>query len=615
DNPCWATALDHPCMPSASPYTRPRAVSSSSAHTAVSVEPGESAGEEHVWDWRAAAMLERLRVPGASPDAHVMALLDAVHRRMLGQPALRFSSVPTSAILRYVELCAPRLTAPAQLCSSVVQLLRDPTDDTLLPYVLRACTALCMRLAGRSAVYSHDLCSLYARLVETCVQTSGRLSAEDSAAHILRLTAAVLPQLPHLLPDHELQLTVGGAVMQYAVGPALRAHMTGGLSASPRLATSQSRLFPHVLLLLSALTRHAALSRLWTRDVGEFFADNKFFAPPAMSRETMPTWRLVVRALLVADKPRFNDTLARVQSAASQAALFANRDAEARVRAASLRRLSFLLWASPVDQHAGALPLILERLADVLKHEWHAHVHAEVFLCLRVLLCRVAPRHMSGFWPVLLAEMMRLCVKQLSTSSSSAGAQTLEQANLFLAMCKFLDLLLVLCTEDFVVHQWIFVTDTVDALYASKSASVALLDQLSARLLSTPVAARPDDPSNLVFRAVPAHVLDELDRALPPERLLPPDQLVHVAGPRPLKRPVIRMRRVNSPRDLDAFVHSASLLNYQAAYLLAEPDVNFIDALLQNDLMYLDFEHPESSDLASPGLLPTDPAAMPVSDF
>ncbi|KAJ1948638.1 hypothetical protein EC988_005093 [Linderina pennispora] len=68
-------------------------------------------------------------------------------------------------------------------------------------------------------------------------------------------------------------------------------------------------------------------------------------------------------------------------------------------------------------------------------------------------------------------------------------------------------------------------------------------------------------------------------------------------GTRPLKRPIIRVRSVTSIRELDAFVHNASVQAYQTAYTMAEPDMQFIEALLVSDLMYFDFGSAPSSNI------------------
>ena len=59
----------------------------------------------------------------------------------------------------------------------------------------------------------------------------------------------------------------------------------------------------------------------------------------------------------------------------------------------------------------------------------------------------------------------------------SDGADSLS---LILSACKLVDLLLVLQTEEFQVHQWIFITDTVDAVYHPDDwMPEAIFDQLA----------------------------------------------------------------------------------------------------------------------------------------
>ncbi|KAJ2850140.1 hypothetical protein IWW36_002142 [Coemansia brasiliensis] len=216
---------------------------------------------------------------------------------------------------------------------------------------------------------------------------------------------------------------------------------------------------------------------------------------------------------------------------------------------------------------------------------------------------------------MLLTELMRLCLQQLNRE----GSEDREQANLFLAACKFLDLLFVLGTEDFMVHQWIFITDTIDALYGSRSASHALLDQLSARLLSMPSKRRSafkkkdlsyppillednDDNSNLIFSSSVTEVDSSLGLDMDATEL-------QTLGGRPLKRPLISIRSISSVKELDMFVHNASAQAFQSAFTTAVPDTEYIEALLLSDIMYLDFT--SAANNQSPSMAP----AGFISDF
>lgn len=76
------------------------------------------------------------------------------------------------------------------------------------------------------------------------------------------------------------------------------------------------------------------------------------------------------------------------------------------------------------------------------------------------MLCRLSPQYLSNFWPVILAELVSRFPPSSETSSPAqlrVFEQTMDEMpadgsddlQLVLGACKFLDLLLVLQTEDF----------------------------------------------------------------------------------------------------------------------------------------------------------------------
>ncbi|KAJ2307869.1 hypothetical protein IWW55_000746, partial [Coemansia sp. RSA 2706] len=625
DNPQWCTHLETPSRSLGRGGSRQRRRSSASsvpASRASGLSDGAAsqaaAPADSQWNWRAPNLLER--VPGRAPVAILTTLLNDLHlRSTLGGSAQGRELIDDAELARFVELYARhRLTARASavLVPHVLVMLRECAPQQLgfaLPFVLRMFTELCSRAMGAdTAARTPELGSLYAQLADACVAATARVPDAASVDRVLACVAdMVVPQLPQLVPDYERQVAVATQLMQHAIGPALRAHMTGGYSG-PAHATTQTHHFASVLQCLAALAQQAALTKVWRREVWDYFCDAKFFSEHTMSPELAAHWRLLVRQLLITDKDRFADLLSRI--AASAPALFANRVYEAQMRALALRRLSFAIWAGSTNQYLSQLPHVQERLVDILKNAPLPIVQCEVFLCLRVLLCRISNHHMSNFWPMLLTELIRLCLLQLNRE----GPEDREQANLFLAACKFLDLLFVLGTEDFLIHQWIFITDTIDALYGSRSASHALLDQLSARLLSMPSSARRKH-AQLKDKSYPSILLADSDgpslkfpwvTEVDPELglALNATELQTLSG-RPLKRPIISIRSVVSIKDVDAFVHNASAQAFEAAFTMAEPDTEFIEALLVSDLMYLDFT--TNANNQSPSMAP----AGFISDF
>jgi len=110
-----------------------------------------------------------------------------------------------------------------------------------------------------------------------------------------------------------------------------------------------------------------------------------------------------------------------------------------------------------------------------------------------------------------------------------------------------LDLLLVLQTEEFQVHEWAFITDTVDAVYhPDEWLPEAILDQLG-----------------------------EIAGQLPSTDFQPPatGTALHfpVATPtpgyRPMRRPMLRdVKTIDSIRDLIPFFTSTSIASYESVY-------------------------------------------------
>lgn len=180
----------------------------------------------------------------------------------------------------------------------------------------------------------------------------------------------------------------------------------------------------------------------WRLPVGDAYNDNRFFR---MRPEESALWKPLVCALMDSDKERMGDLLGRI-AAAPSANIFTNREAETVSRSLNLRRLSFVLLAAKRNHHLSQLPSIQEKLVEILRtNVVSPRVHSEVYLCLRVLMCRISPQHLTNFWPVILAELLRV-FEAIMDDPPKDGS---EDLTLMLAACKFLDLLLVIQSEDF----------------------------------------------------------------------------------------------------------------------------------------------------------------------
>lgn len=185
--------------------------------------------------------------------------------------------------------------------------------------------------------------------------------------------------------------------------------------------------------------------RSWRPLIGDAFNDARFFR---LSAPESHQWQPLISALMDTDKDRFLELLSRIQSGPS-ANIFINRESEMISRSLNLRRLSFVLLSAEHNHYLTQLPSIQEKLVDILRNDVVSpQVHSEVYLCLRVLMTRVSAQHMNNFWPVILAELLKVFEGTMEEPPADGD----EGLLLVLAACKFLDLLLLMQSEDFQMY-------------------------------------------------------------------------------------------------------------------------------------------------------------------
>lgn len=143
--------------------------------------------------------------------------------------------------------------------------------------------------------------------------------------------------------------------------------------------------------------------KTWRKEVWEVFTDNKFFH---MNATTCTKWLKVIGTALSIEKERMSELMTRIMTSPSNT-FFSNKDQESLNRSLHLRRLSFVLFAGTLDQYVPQLPVIQEKIVELLKLDHSEMVHTEIYLCLRVVLMRFSQKHLMNFWPVLITELVK----------------------------------------------------------------------------------------------------------------------------------------------------------------------------------------------------------------
>ncbi|WWC60178.1 uncharacterized protein I303_102743 [Kwoniella dejecticola CBS 10117] len=409
-----------------------------------------------------------------------------------GRMSSEFRSDP--AYLAFLEAYISRLEAPiaVQVWSTLFSFAKDLTGSVgssaarvQLYLVLRCLTALALTVSKTSALEDRrlrrDVQDTYSKVLDLVVTNASKIAeiglwsrlspgtpSQDDIEKIAVekgldqiydfLSSRVLPNIRSLLIDADRVNATCSGMMVSVITPALR----------------RQHVEASILRLLLEITKIPSAIKTWRVQISDVFNDSRFFR--STTEDDVGYWKSLICGLMDSDKERFGDLLAKI-TAASSANIFSNREQEMSVKSLNLRRLSFVLLAAETNHHLVQLPAIQEKLVEMLRsHQVSPRVHSEVYLCLRVLMCRISPQHLTNFWPVILSELLRI----FEVTMDDPPADGSEDLQLVLAACKFLDILLVIQSEDFQVHQWMFVTDTSDAVYPSENHSPeAIMDCLS----------------------------------------------------------------------------------------------------------------------------------------
>lgn len=161
---------------------------------------------------------------------------------------------------------------------------------------------------------------------------------------------------------------------------------------------------PIILDQLCEMAHMPFTYKTWRKEIWEVFIDNRFFY---MNASTSKKWVKVIGTAFSIEKERMTELTARIMTSPSNT-FFSNKDQETLNRSLNLRRLSFVLFAGTCDQYVPQLPVIQEKIVELLKLDHGEMVHTEIFLCLRIILMRFSQKHLMNFWPVLITELVRI---------------------------------------------------------------------------------------------------------------------------------------------------------------------------------------------------------------
>ena len=293
------------------------------------------------------------------------------------------------------------------------------------------------------------------------------------------ILSAIVPELPKILVEPDRVLAAATAVSTNVVAPTFR-----------------SKSFPdnvtrNTLLLLQELSKLPNNQKSWKKDVSDAFNEPRFFGSGLELARS--DWLPLLRQWTLNDKERMPEILSRITPPTTAGIVFGVGATSARLEAdrktqLNLRRVATLILASAEDTFVADLSSILDKLVELLgatsTSSPSSTTRAEVYMVTRALVLKTSALHLAPMWPVINAEL-HAAISSVVSPDHSAPSETYSNTSVLQA-CKLLDLLVCAAPDDFQLHEWLFITDTIDAVYRSSTYQpVALVDELSEELGSS----------------------------------------------------------------------------------------------------------------------------------
>jgi hypothetical protein len=306
---------------------------------------------------------------------------------------------------------------------------------------------------------------------KTTTMTNGT-RAQKRATDVVSILTTIVPKLSIILVETDRVAKVVSDISASVIGPTFRA------KAFPENVSRST------LDLLQGLTKIAQGNKFLKKDIYDAFNDPKFFNTPLhLLREA---WLPILAQWTQSDKERLPELLARLSAPTTAGIMFGVGATSARQEAdrktqLTLRRIALLILGSPEDAFTLNIPQVLEKVVELLTatpaSSPSSATRADVIVLLRAIILKTSPIHLASLWPVVNGEL----TSGLSALLPDAPNKDHYTNAGIIQTCKLLDELVVLDPDDFQLMEWLFISDTIDAVYKpiAPPTLVSLTDEIN----------------------------------------------------------------------------------------------------------------------------------------
>lgn len=374
-------------------------------------------------------------------------------------------------------------------------------------------------------------------------------SQSDKTPNLFHIMTDVVISLETIVETPDRVTATINTISSSLVGPLLRA------KAFPRNMSLDS------LSLVLEVAKKAPTAKSWRKEINDTFNNPKLLDSSVDLAESR--WLPIFHQWSLYDRERISEMLSRLAPPSSAGIMFGVGANAARLEAdrktqLNLRRLCILVLASPQDAYATHLRLIEEKLVELFEASPSSSpssaIKADLFMVLRALVLSTSAVHLAPLWPIINDNLQGA----LGSLLASAVNDNAYSNSGLLQACKLLDELAVLSPDDFQLHQWLYITDTIDAVYQREGTSSAALSETVAEALSF-----YGDPEN---QSTPAGTGTTGSVAGHAQLLLRSDSLID-------KRDITALPKEDFARAvIRPFLSQLSIHSYESAYNMESPD-------------------------------------------
>jgi hypothetical protein len=327
--------------------------------------------------------------------------------------------------------------------------------------------------------------------------TTSQLRQAGKSEDIVTILASITPSLPKILVEPDRVLNAANTISSSVIGPTFRSK-----SFPENVSKSTLELLYHV-------SRLPNTQKTWKKDLAEAFNDARFFSNSVSL--VASDWLPLLRQWALSDKDRMPELLSRLTPPSTAGIVFGVGATSARLEAdrktqLNLRRISTLILAAAEDNFVTDFKTLEEKLVELLgatsTSSPSSTTRADIYLLLRVLILKTSAVHLGFLWPIINAEL-HAAISSVVAADHSQTSDTFTNFSVLQA-CKLLDTLLCIAPDDFQLHEWLFITDTIDAVYRPTNFQpVALVDELAEELgtVSLAVASHTEATTNAASAA------------------------------------------------------------------------------------------------------------------